>query len=74
MPYSESQQEVLKAFGARVRRLRRAKGLSQEELAFRSGLNRTYVGAVERGERNIALLNIRRLAEALGCPPGDLLG
>ena len=74
MPYSESQQEVLKAFGARVRRLRRAKGLSQEELAFRSGLNRTYVGAVERGERNIALLNIRRLAEALWFPPGDLLG
>ena len=74
MPYSESQQEVLKAFGAGVRRLRRAKGMSQEELAFRSGLNRTYVGAVERGERNIALLNIRRLAEALGCPPADLLG
>ncbi len=53
------------AFGRALRRLRLAAGISQEELAARAGLHRTYIGSVERGERNIALENIHILADAL---------
>ncbi len=61
------------AFGARVRELRKARHLSQEDLAHLAGLDRTYVGSVERGERNIAHDNIWRLADTLGVMPSDLL-
>lgn len=57
--------QPLVAFGSRVRALREQLGWSQEELAERAGLDRTYVGGVERGERNIGLLNIQRLSAAL---------
>jgi len=57
---------VLVRFGKRVRELRKKKGLSQEGLALESGLDRSYVGGVERGERNISLENIGKLATALG--------
>lgn len=60
-------------FGKELARLRRANNLSQEKLAELAGLHRTYVGSVERGERNIAILNIIRLARALGVNPSDLL-
>jgi transcriptional regulator with XRE-family HTH domain len=56
---------VLLAFGRAVRTLRSARGLSQEKLAERAGIHRTYVGDVERGERNVSLINIDRLATAL---------
>jgi transcriptional regulator with XRE-family HTH domain len=56
------------ALGDEVRRRRLAQGLSQEALVDASELHRTYVGGIERGERNVALLNICRLAFALDCP------
>ena len=60
------------AFGKRVRELRMGLGLSQEELAERPGLHRNYIGGVERGERNIGLLNVNRLAAALNSRLSDL--
>jgi transcriptional regulator with XRE-family HTH domain len=60
-------------FGQRLAEIRKAKGLSQERLALESGLARSYLGGVERGQRNIALLNIYRLAETLGIRPAALL-
>lgn len=63
----------LKKFGDTVRRFRKMRRLSQEELAERCELHRTYVGGIERGERNVALLNILKIAEALEVKPGELL-
>lgn len=63
----------LRQFGQRVRDLRRKKGLSQEELADAAGLDRSYTGGVERGERNLSFLNILKIAAALGVPPSRLL-
>lgn len=56
-----------------LRRLRESKGISQEELASRAGLHRTYVGAVERAERNITLTTLQRIASALTVDPVSLL-
>ena len=63
---------VKSRFGTRLRQLRDERGYSQEELAERAGLHRNYVGGVERGERNVALENIVKLAKALAIKPGDL--
>ncbi|HUT03610.1 MAG TPA: helix-turn-helix transcriptional regulator [bacterium] len=57
--------DPLQALGKRVRKLRATRGISQEELAHRAGLHRTYVGGIERGERNVSLLNILAIARAL---------
>ncbi len=54
-----------KLFGAKVRSVRKERGWSQEELADASELDRTYIGGIERGERNVALLNIAKIAQAL---------
>jgi len=58
--------EILKKFGQRVRLERVRLGISQEELAARAGVHRTYVGMIERGEKNITLENIERFSKALG--------
>ncbi|ACK67820.1 transcriptional regulator, XRE family [Rippkaea orientalis PCC 8801] len=55
----------VKAFGMRVRYFRKLLGISQDDLAEKAGMHRTYIGAIERGERNVSLLNILRLADAL---------
>ena len=59
-------------FGKRVRELRKERSFSQETLAALAGLDRTYMGGVERGERNVSLLNIGRIADALEVPISDL--
>jgi len=57
--------EILVAFGEIVRDLRKAKGFSQEELADKADLHRTYIGMIERGEKNLTLVNICKIAQAL---------
>ncbi len=59
--------------GAKLRQLRENNGWSQEDLGFESGLHRNYIGGIERGERNVAIVNLAKLAKALGVMPRDLL-
>ena len=60
--------DICKKFGDRVRELRVAQGLSQEALAQKAGLHRTYIGGIERGERNVSLSNMNKIALALNLP------
>ena len=62
---------IRERFGQRCRELRTIAGLSQEELAERAKLDRSYIGGVERGQRNISLVNIHKIARALKLKPGD---
>lgn len=64
---------LLSNFGNCVRNARLALGLSQEKLALDCGLDRTYISSVERGKRNVSLINIHKLAESLGISPTELL-
>lgn len=64
---------LLSNFGHCVRGARLALGLSQEKLALDCGLDRTYISSVERGKRNVSLINIHKLAGALGISPTELL-
>lgn len=59
--------------GNNIRNIRLDKGFSQEELAFKANLHRTYIGAVERGEKNITVLNLIKIANALNVPPNFFL-
>jgi transcriptional regulator with XRE-family HTH domain len=70
----KSDSPLRNALAQTLRELRAERGLSQEELADAAGLHRTFVGAVERSERNISLDNIGKLAAALGVPASILLG
>ena len=61
----ESKEKILINFGEKVRKFRKEKGLSQEQLAFKADLHRTYIGMIERAEKNITLINIEKIANAL---------
>lgn len=65
--------EIEKLLGDAIRARRTANGWSQEELSFESGLHRTYIGAVERGEKNLTVKNLTRISTALGVSPSSLL-
>jgi transcriptional regulator with XRE-family HTH domain len=67
------EREALVLLGSRIRAIRLTKKISQEELADKCGLHRTYIGGIERGERNIGVINLLALAEALGVSPSALL-
>lgn len=64
--------EYLVRFGKRMKELRKQKGLSQEELSLLCELDRSYIGGVERGERNISLINIHKIAIALNISAKEL--
>jgi transcriptional regulator with XRE-family HTH domain len=64
--------EILRLFGERLRELRTERNLSQERLAELAGLDRNYIGQIERAERNVALVNIVKIAKALEIAPGEL--
>jgi len=66
--------ELQVTVGRRVRRLRQERGISQEALARDVDMHRTYLGGVERGERNLTLRSVERLADRLGVPVRDLIG
>jgi transcriptional regulator with XRE-family HTH domain len=68
-----SKRPELVPIGSAVRELRVQAGLSQEQLAGAAGLHPTYVGGVERGERNLSMLTLRRLSDGLGLRPSELL-
>ncbi len=65
--------DVTQVFAENIKRFRQKQGLSQEALADLAGLHRTYIGAVERGERNITLINANKIAEALSVKLSDCL-
>jgi transcriptional regulator with XRE-family HTH domain len=65
-------ENVLTRFGNTIKKHRIAKGLSQEQLAFKADLHRTYIGMIERAEKNITLINIQKLSAALEIPLADL--
>lgn len=64
---------ILKSFGLHLKAIRQSQKISQEELAAKADLDRTYISGIERGLRNVSLLNIVRLANALGISPQTLM-
>jgi transcriptional regulator with XRE-family HTH domain len=75
MPFTLSMDnaDIRTSFGSRLRELRKRQGLSQEQLASLAGIDRTYLSSCERGTRNISVVNIARLADALRVEPAELL-
>jgi transcriptional regulator with XRE-family HTH domain len=69
----ESKHEILNIFGENVRKYRRLLNISQEELAHKADLHRTYIGMIERAEKNITLVNIEKIANALEVRIEDLI-
>jgi transcriptional regulator with XRE-family HTH domain len=70
---SFSKDPILIALGDAIRRTRATKSLSQEALADLAGLDRSYMGGIERGEHNVAIINLSKIADALGVRPSTLL-
>ena len=68
----DTDREFLIEFGKKIQDLRKQLGLSQEELAYKAGFHRTYVGMIERGERNITLNNLKKLSKGLEVDIKDL--
>ncbi len=68
----EPETRDLQILGRNIRNLRRERDLSQEEFAHRADIDRSYIGQIERGERNIAFINILKIARALGVKVSDL--
>ncbi len=66
-------EQILINFGLRIKSLRLEKGISQEELAHRANLHRTYIGMIERAEKNITLINIEKIANGLGVSINNLM-
>lgn len=73
MSHEADEAHLLLSFGRNVRAARERAGLSQEQLAALASLHRTYVGSLERGERNVSIINVHKLAAALHTDPGALL-
>ena len=71
---TKDENSILRCFGKRVRNLREARGLSQEQFAHLTDLDRSYIGGVERGQRNISLKNLEKIATALEMSLEELLG
>ena len=69
----KQEDQIKRAFGERLRSIRHEIGLSQEALALACELDRTYIGGIERGERNVSLINIYKIAQALGITPKELM-
>jgi transcriptional regulator with XRE-family HTH domain len=69
----KSKNKILIKFGEKVREIRKEKELSQEELAYKADLHRTYIGMIERAEKNITLINIEKIANALEIEIKELL-
>jgi transcriptional regulator with XRE-family HTH domain len=69
----DKKKNILVYFGQRVREVRKDKGLSQEELAHKADLHRTYIGMIERAEKNITLINIEKIANALEVDINNLI-
>ncbi len=65
--------DILIKFGDKIRELRKERGLSQEQLSFKADLHRTYIGMIERAEKNITLVNIEKIANALEVSINNLL-
>ncbi len=71
--YSKDEKIYLINVGERIREKRIAMGFSQEKLSFACNLDRTYIGSVERGERNISIINLKKIAEALKVEPCEFI-
>lgn len=72
-PVPEDETRTLAALGAAIRKMRKARGISQEELSYLCQIDRSHMGRIERGERNVSILNLARIAKGLASVPSEIL-